>query len=129
MFLLPIDASKGGPGPGQQRLGGVNTATEEARHFGYGESVEISQGQRGPLVTVEMSEGSIHHGSVEFAFPRVVDLVDEGTGEPEAAFLATVSSPVVDELVAGYTDQPSDGDLRSIALPDRGDRGHERLGG
>jgi hypothetical protein len=129
MFLLSIDTAKGGAGTGEQRLGGVNIATEVACHFGYREPVEVPQGKRGPLVAVEMSEGSIQSGSVESGFPRVVDLVGEGTGEREAAFLPTLSPPVVDELVACYTDQPRDGDLRSCALSGRGDRGHERLGG
>src|SRR5207247_11134010 len=89
--------------------------------------VGVAEGERNRVVGRESLERLAGAQAVERRVPRVVLLrvVVDGAQVP---LLARRSSPVVDQLVPGDTDDPRDAHGRWVVALDRLDGGKERLG-
>jgi hypothetical protein len=64
---------------------------------------------------------------IEVMRPRIVDPFAARLGDGEAPLLSAHPAPVVDELVAGHTDEPGHAELRRVLPAVGGDGRHERL--
>src|SRR4030088_2817260 len=67
-----VDAAIGLPRPNQQRLGGVGRAVEQLGDVRYGETVDVTERERGAVVSAERVEHLGRAQPVEADVPRVV---------------------------------------------------------
>src|SRR6266496_1113584 len=107
----------------------MDSSPEMLGHVGDGEPVEIPQCERRPLWDWQMRQGGIRRLAVEPFVPRIVDVRDRSFRRGEAALLALVTSPVVDQFVARHANEPGGTHLGQTALTARGDGCQERLAG
>src|SRR3974390_1137453 len=111
----------------QQRLRRVHGAAEQPRDLWHREAVEVAQRERGPVMRAERLEHRVCVHAVEAQVGVLVAVA--GWGELQAAFLACVPPPVVDELVAGDGDEPRHAELGHGLVAHGAHRGEERLAG
>jgi hypothetical protein len=126
-FSLYIGLAQSNSGSDQQGFGGTEAATQVLCHLSYREPIEVAQRERRPLVTIQLSKSFIDGDSVELPLPRVVQLLRQRTLEHPTALLPSLATPVVNELVAGNTNQPSNADIWRRALLESCHGGKEGL--
>jgi hypothetical protein len=126
-FSLYIGLAQSNSGSDQQGFGGTEAATQVLGHLSYREPIEVAQRERRPLVTIQLSKSFMDGDSVELRLPRVVQLLRQRTPEHPTALLPSLATPVVNELVAGNTNQPSNADIWRRALLESCHGGEERL--
>src|SRR3954453_20751734 len=114
-------------GADEKGLGRVNRAVEVLGDVRHGQSVDVAQRERGAVMRPEL----IEHLVRARAFEQLVDAVGHLllVGERlQAARLARLAAPVVDELVPRHADQPRDGEVWDRAAFDRLHCGEEGVG-
>ena len=111
----------------EERFGGVQATIQFAGDLRDGESVEIPQRQRGPMMRAELRERGQRSVHVDRSVPDVDFVGDIVDFERSFSLVARLSAPMVDEAATGHDDQPSDRPLADHCPPIRGHRRHERL--
>ena len=95
-------------GPREQRLGGMDGASDGGGHLADGQAVAVPQGEDAAVDRGQRGERDLGGVDVD----RRVERIDDG-GNVVPQFgqriaLAPAAPPVVDELVPGRADQPTD---------------------
>src|SRR5215216_5202447 len=128
-FSFQVDTAVRRPRSNQQRLGGVGRAPQQLRHLGHGQSVDVPESEREPVVRAEGGEHLVGAQLIEAHVPGI--LVGHGIlfeRVPQALFPGA-PTPVVGELVAGDADHPRDVERSGSAILEIADGGEERLRG
>ena len=74
----PISHPERGAGANQQSFGGMHGASEVLGDLRDRQTVEVAQGQRGPVVRAQRVEHLMGRHGVDLDIPRVVALADGG---------------------------------------------------
>ena len=97
-------------------------------HLGHGQTVEVAERERGPVMGAELGEHAVGTSRVDVGVPGIVDGRFGPTGgEAQLALVEVLQAPVVGELVAGDADEPGGAQRRGAVPPGGVHRGEVRL--
>ena len=69
---LFVDAAERGPGPDQERFGGVQAAAEFPGDLGYRQAVQVAQRQRRAVMRRQPGQSSVGSRDVELRIPGIL---------------------------------------------------------